>query len=267
MLAVFDNIEDFEASDSVANTGAGSRRDGEGFENLIERMWAALIDNAEDGGASLSYVRHPRGKVYAKLTVDGRSLYLPAAAPEYGPQPEVHPQPRWLETIFEVEEMVENHPGTREAVERYAPEEGPFAGDAYAGIYSGLSTIFDDNIALEDNGKLVEKILLEYKTAKSSGDKRIDGNAHERLTFQIMQYLEVATQFESCSLVVLANSAFVRYRNKYHVNFQIQAERLAIFPWFHMRHHCTKSGIHLFTTSLMQWLFEATPRRNRAATR
>ncbi len=259
LLALFRVIEDFEAADSVANTGAGTRRDGESFEKSIARMWELLGADAKKAGAALDHVRTPRGKAYAKLTVDDRSLFLPSTVPD-SECVVFEGEANWLETTFLVSDMVAAHPGTEHVVEHFAPHEGSFASDAYPGIYAGLSTKFDDNITLTEKGKLHEKILLEYKSAKSSGDSRIDGNAHERLSFQIMQYLEIATQFPTCSLVVMANSAFVRFRNKYHVNFQIQAERLSVFPWFHMRHHCTRNGYHLFTTSLMQWLFENTPR-------
>lgn len=103
-----------------------------------------------------------------------------------------------------------------------------------------------------------EKILLEYKTAKSSKGRQIDGNAHERLSFQIMQYLEVATRYTKCSLMVLANGAFIRYRNKYHVSFHVQAERLKNFAWFSMEHACTAPEYTCFLTGLLAWLFDGT---------
>jgi len=129
--------------------------------------------------------------------------------------------------VFPVSELIAAYPTEVEAIGRYAPDTGPFAGSQYPGIYSGLTTKFDDTVVLEDGGVLREKLLLEYKTAKSSRQRQIDGNAHERLSFQIMQHLEVATRYTKCSLVVLANGAFIRYRNKYHVNFHVQADRLA----------------------------------------
>jgi hypothetical protein len=107
---------------------------------------------------------------------------------------------------------------------------------------------------------------MEYKTAKSSGGRQIDGNAHERLSFQIMQYLEVATRYSKCTLTVLANGAFIRYRNKYHVNFHIQADRLANFAWFSMEHACSITEYSRFLEGLLGWLFEGTP-RERGSTR
>jgi hypothetical protein len=117
-------------------------------------------------------------------------------------------------------------------------------------------------VVLIDAGTLREKVLLEYKTAKSTQGRQIDGNAHERLSFQIMQYLEIATRYTRCSLVVLANGAFVRYRNKYHVNFHVQAARLRNFAWFSMEHASTQEEYAHFLEGLLDWLFDGTPRRD-----
>ncbi|RMH52448.1 MAG: hypothetical protein D6682_01885 [Zetaproteobacteria bacterium] len=138
----------------------------------------------------------------------------------------------------------------------YAPDSGRFSGQGYLAIYDRLATIFDDTVVLVENGVLREKVLLEYKTAKSSSGDRIDGNAHERLSFQIMQYLEVATQYTRCSFFVLANGAFVRYRNKYHVSFHMQADRLSNFAWFTMRYACTLPEYERFLNELLAWLFD-----------
>lgn len=128
-------------------------------------------------------------------------------------------------------------------------------------MYSGLTTKFDDTIVLEEAGVLREKLLLEYKTAKSSKGTQIDGNAHERLSFQVMQYLEVATRYTKCSLIVITNGVYVRYRNKYHVNFHVQADRLSNFAWFAMDHACTQPEYLGLADSLTQWLFTGRPRR------
>jgi hypothetical protein len=156
--------------------------------------------------------------------------------------------------------MIAAFPTEGEAIQRYAPDSGPFAGPDYPNIYSGMTTRFDDTVVLEEGGILREKLLMEYKTAKSSAGRQIDGNAHERLSFQIMQYLEVATRYTKCSLTVLANGAFIRYRNKYHVNFHVQADRLANFAWFSMEHACTASEYSQFLSGLLSWLFEGRQR-------
>ncbi len=160
----------------------------------------------------------------------------------------------WLRLVFPVSDLVDAFPGTREAVERYSPPHGPYAGDRYPEMYSGLTTAFDDTILMVEDGVLCEKMLLEYKTCKSSKGNCVDGNAHERLSFQIMQYLEAATRYMKCSLVVMANGAFTRYRNKYHVNFNIQADRLQNFAWFSMQYLCTQDKYLRFADELTGWL-------------
>lgn len=106
--------------------------------------------------------------------------------------------------------------------------------------------------------------MLEYKTAKSSAGRQIDGNA-VRPSFQIMQYLEVATRYTKCGLMVMANGAFVRYRNKYHVNFHVQADRLENFAWFSMEHACTTTEYTRFLSGLLSRQFEGTPREQGSA--
>ncbi|MGC9360482.1 MAG: hypothetical protein ACP5G7_08945 [Anaerolineae bacterium] len=100
---------------------------------------------------------------------------------------------------------------------------------------------------------------MEYKTAKSSKGISLDGNAHERLSFQILQYLEIATRYPRCSLVVIANGAFAFYRNKYHVSFRTQADRLSNFCWFEMLRLCTQAEYLRFVKGLaMQLLADQT---------
>lgn len=123
-----------------------------------------------------------------------------------------------------------------------------------------LSTSFDDTVVMVEAGVLREKLLLEYKTAKSSKGRQIDGNAHERLSFQVMQYLEAATRYTKCSFVVIANGAFIRYKNKYHVNFRVQADRLRNFAWFSMEHVCSAREYERLLGGLLVWLLEGTSR-------
>lgn len=263
---IFEQMEAFEASQSVANTGTGSRLEGGEFEVLVQQMWNAFSDLCATRGAlrtqksgsrfrkKLVWHRH----IVHQLVVADRHLIVPYKDErDHAPG---EPDPRWLETEYAVQRLVESFPGTDNAIRDYAPSAGPFTGNKYPSMYAGMSTGFDDTVVLVEAGVLREKILLEYKTAKSSRGGQIDGNAHERLSFQIMQYLEAATQYTKCSLTVLANGAFVRYKNKYHVNFHIQAERLENFAWFSMEHACTTTQYTRFLTGLLSWLFEGTPR-------
>jgi hypothetical protein len=245
---------DFEATGSRANTGAGGRQEGAGFEKLVRQWWTAVSDELVQAGAT-STVFDQGGKRWRRLRhYSGRTLILPApTAPE---TTETTQEVRWLETRFKTESLVEAF-GQPERLTRYAPEIGPYAGSNYPNIYQGLETQFDDTVVLEENGVLREKILLEYKSAKSTAGTQIDGNAHERLSFQMMQYLEIATRYTRCSFVVLANGAFVRYRNKYHVNFHMQADRLRNFIWFNMEHACTPAEFARLHARLRDWLLGA----------
>lgn len=252
-------MEQFEASASVKNTGTGSRREGAGFERLVGELWESVRKHAVERKASCTFVRGVGNRRWAKLTIGPRSLYLPnnpsAPLTDVGAQPS-----RWLEVEFIVSDMIAKFPSETEAIKRYAPASGPFASEKYPSMYSGLYTSFDDTVVLEDAGVLREKILMEYKTAKSSKKRQLDANVHERLSFQMMQYLEAATRYTQCSFVVLANGAFMRYRNKYHVNFHVQADRLANFAWFSMEHASAAAEYSHFLSGLLSWLFEGTPR-------
>lgn len=254
------DMEAFEASESVANTGTGTRREGAAFEDLVAGMWTEFARLAELNGAARHSLSPVGSREYVRLVHEDRSLVVPAVRSSGAPGKPINSQ--WLQVDFEVSELVEKFPGPKGVVEKYAPETGPYANAKYPGIYDGLTTRFDDTVVLVDGGVLREKILLEYKTAKSSKGRQIDGNAHERLSFQVMQYLEVATRYTQCSLAVMANGAFVRYRNKYHVNFHVQADRLSNFAWFAMDHSCTKREFEQFMLGLLSWLFEGKDRRS-----
>ena len=247
-------LEKFEASGSVPNTATGKRSEGAQFETHVKDMWTAFAGRAEALGAVLKVVGVDR-RHYAKLAHDDRALLVPILSDIQEISEE-----RWLEVSFDVKNLVESYPGTSTAINKYAPSSGKFSGERYPRMYRGLKTKFDDTILLIDRGILHEKILLEYKTAKSSRKRNIDGNAHERLSFQIMQYLEVATRYTRCSLMIMANGAFVRYRNKYHVNFHVQADRLKNFSWFKMDYACTSDEYSCFLESLLLWLFHGSKR-------
>lgn len=247
-------LEDFEASGTVPNTGTGARSEGAQFETHVKNMWTAFARDAVTLGAVLEVVGVDKRR-YAKLSICDRALIVPIRNDNQKKR-----DTRWLEVSFDVKDMVESYPGTSTVINKYAPSLGKFSGERYPRMYSGLTTKFDDTILLIDGGILHEKILLEYKTAKSSKKTKIDGNAHERLSFQIMQYLEVATRYTRCSLMIMANGAFVRYRNKYHVNFHVQADRLKNFCWFKMDYACTFDEYSRFLESLLAWLFYGSKR-------
>jgi hypothetical protein len=136
--------------------------------------------------------------------------------------------PGWLEKKFLCSELLREQLGS--GPYSFAPptpqDSARYYGDNYPGLFAGMTTSFDFSGTLVVNGSLKEKMLFEYKYGKSSQNDRIDGNAHERLGFQILQYLEIAQRFPSCSLNVIAAQAFSEHRNKYHPGFNQQAARL-----------------------------------------
>lgn len=256
------NLEAFEASGSVANTGTGSRREGEDFEHLVAATWEAFCRDATSKGAATRVIDGPISRSYVELAFGSRRLYVPVSS---GCNQREHPSAEmlsWLAVVFQVSDLIASFPG-RDRVELHAPTDGAYANGAYHAIYDTLRTKFDATVLLVDGGVLQEKILLEYKTAKSSSRRQIDGNAHERLSFQIMQYLEIAAsgRYPRCSLTVIANGAFVRYRNKYHVNFHVQSKRLAAFPYFDMDYACTAREYLKFYDGLLAWLITGEPRK------
>jgi len=266
-------LEEFEASESIANTGTGARAEGNDFEDIVATFWAEVAELAIELGAtpgpeyrleSAGAGRNRRSSVYRRFDHSARRLYLPQSAPNLGASSGGDQRTlQWLRLSFNVEDLVVAYPGRLAVRERYAPRDGRYAGDSYWEMFRGLTTSFDDSVVLEDDGVLVEKILLEYKTAKSSRGRAIDGNAHERLSFQILQYLEVATQYPSCRFEVLANGAFRNYRNKYHVGFHQQADRLSSFRWFQMGYRCEAYQYESLAMDLLTWLSTGEKRESR----
>ena len=254
-------MEDFEATASRARTGTGSRREGEHFEDLAGQFWSAFVDYLAARGCRLERVRgaDSGARRWSRAIHADRALYVPDQTSR--DLVETDHGSRWLAHRYGVSALVGRYPGTARAIRRYAPPRGPFRRQRYPRMFSGLSTTFDGVLVAERAGVLEEKILVEYKTAKSSKDRQLDGNAHERLSFQVMQYLEVATQYPRCTLVVIANGAFGRYRNKYHVNFHVQADRLAVYSWFRMTHASSVPEYERLVGGLLGWLFRGKPLR------
>ncbi|MBI2566501.1 MAG: hypothetical protein HYV63_05665 [Candidatus Schekmanbacteria bacterium] len=88
-------METFEATQSVANTGTGARREGEDFERLIARLWVAFRRVAETGGAQVEVVAGVGARRYAKLTVGQRSMFIPTSASDGVTDPNADPS-RWF---------------------------------------------------------------------------------------------------------------------------------------------------------------------------
>ena len=80
-----------------------------------------------------------------------------------------------------------------------------------------------------------------------------------------MQYLEIATRYTKCSMVVMTNGAFARYRNKYHVSFHVQADRLSNFSWFEMVHASSMPEYARIVNGLVDWILRGIPMKLRDA--
>jgi hypothetical protein len=134
----------------------------------------------------------------------------------------------WLLRKYLVSDLLAEHlgPGPYSFAPPTEKDSKRFHGDAYPSLFEGRSTNFDFSGALVVEGTLKEKLLFEYKYAKSSNGDSVDGNVHERLAFQALQYVEIALRYPSCSLNVIAGQAFAEYRNKYHPAFNQQAARI-----------------------------------------
>lgn len=136
-------------------------------------------------------------------------------------------------------------------------------GRRYSDLYKNLTTSFDATIIyLTTQGSkyiLEKKILIECKSAKASKEEKIDGNAHERLSFQNLEYLEIAKHYAiqniRCDLVLLTNDAFIRYKNKYHSGFGVHALRLKeAFCWYDLRIVSTTDQYLKLFVSWRDWL-------------
>jgi hypothetical protein len=231
-LDICKRLHEIQATESVANTGAGKRQDGAVFEHLMVEYWDRLAQICVFHGASVAYTADnaTAKKKYAVLSRGNRNLVLPCSDSKPVTKFGIHRNS--LRLRFKAKDILAQYPSLESTIRSWAPEQGKFSGVDYRKQYEEKVTEFDDTIIKLEDGMLVEKVLLEYKTSKSSKGKSIDGNAHERLSFQMLQYAEIAPMFTSCSLLVFSNGAFGQYENKYHMFFRLQMERLKVLSGF-----------------------------------
>ncbi len=137
IVALATSMEAFEASESVANTGTGARREGEDFERLTARLWLSFRRVAEVGGAQVSVVAGVGTHRYAKLSIGTRSKFVLISASD-GVTNSNAEQSRWLEAVFDVNDPAVAFPTESEAVRKYAPESGPLTGAQFPTIYGRL---------------------------------------------------------------------------------------------------------------------------------
>jgi hypothetical protein len=229
---------------STAGTPAGSRPEGRAFEVTIGETWREFFELHRPWIELRRFRRSGERTASAFEVINPRldiQLYLPLSAIPNGtsyPETTGLLPPAWLQRSFLVSELLEAHLG--KGIPDFAPptpnDSRQYWGRNYPGLYKGKTTKFDFTIALARSGTLIEKLLFEYKYAKSSKGITVDGNAHERLSFQTLEYLEIATRYTHCSLNVITSDAIVQYKNKYHPSFHQHAVRLSdAFRAFTMR--------------------------------
>jgi hypothetical protein len=248
-------LEVFEAKKSVSNTGAGTRRDGRAFEDLMLKFWSSFADYCESKGANLYFVKSAKQgkKIYVVVEHKGRKLVIPA---EDSGQTSVVKYAPWLKRTYTESEILAANADLMPLVAASAPKKGRFAGILYLKMFEKKKTEFDDTYLLIEDDHLVLKGFLEYKTAKSSKGKAADGNAHERLSFQMLQFLEIQPIINAkCRLDVFANGAFVRYENKYHFAFTRQIARLSSAFDFSASYNSAVNDYLERVSELEKWIF------------
>lgn len=230
-----DLIATYSGGPTVAGVPAGARAEGGEFEAAVKRAWTTFASEVSRTVGTVLIVNPQRHGQRRAVKIESRrgpwAVYWDYSSDiaelADGEVTEDVP-PAWLERKFLVADLLEAQLGP--GPYRFAPlterDSALYHGDAYPALFAGRTTNFDFSGALVAEGALKEKLLFEYKYAKSSNDDSIDGNAHERLGFQVLQYVEIALRYPSCSLNVIAAQAFSEYRNKYHPAFNQQALRL-----------------------------------------
>jgi len=244
-----------EAGPSQRGRPSGAAGGGRDFEQQLGEFWSRLLRllHTQCGMRPVA-VESGKHILSGLVAADGTRRILVNLQPEdafgrfVAPTDDV--PPLWGQRRFLVSELVEWHLGGEEM--RFAPlteEDSPhYWGTGYPKMYAGRTTQFDFNAVCEKSGQLIEKMLFEYKAAKSSNRETVDGNVHERLGYQMLQYLEIAQRHGNTSLNVIGSSAFAKYKNKYHVTFNQQALRLAdTYSTFRMRFAaCASDYYNLF---------------------
>lgn len=230
LSALGDVISDYAGGPAIPATAAGTRQEGREFEAAVRAGW--IIFAGEMTKIATIHVVEPqregqRRGIKMASRRDDRAIFFDYSSDmaEFA-EGDVHEDvpPDWLAKTFLVSDLV--GPGPYSFAPPTPADSPKYWGDNYPAMFAGMTTSFDFSGALVASGALKEKLLYEVKYAKSTDGNRLDGNAHERLGYQVLQYLELAQRFGSCSLNVIAGGAFSLYRNKYHPGFNAMANRL-----------------------------------------
>jgi len=231
-----DVIATYSGGPSLAGVPAGGRAEGGEFEAAVKDTWTTFASEIRRTVGTVMIVHPQRQGQKTAVKLQSRNgpwaIYWDysaelAALAEREVTEDV--PPAWLQRRFLVADLLEAQlgPGPYPFAPPTEHDSERFHGLNYPAMFAGRTTNFDFSGALVAEGTLREKLLFEYKYAKSSNNDSIDGNAHERLSFQVLQYVEVAFRYPSCSLNVIAAQAFSEHRNKYHPAFNQQAIRLS----------------------------------------
>ncbi len=259
-------IASFEAEESQKNRPAGSASGGSRFEKEVSQGVADLIALlCKKNFARLMQVqREFLGPFPRRLKLAGDNVvavenpstkrcivfdlsHLTPDLESCSYQGTKTIQDIWLKKAFPVKEWYDLHiedvekmgviPKKHEEAPFGDPERIPYTETEYKRIYQDLKTNFDGVILFIEGDELLSKNLVEIKSAKSSKRKtkspKIDGNAHERFSYQNLDYVEISAIYPKTELLLLTNDAYVRYRNKYHTGFAVHALRLSQAFWWY----------------------------------
>lgn len=227
----------FEAPARRAGTPAGARRDGAAFEQEFDRLARELADRIAGAGARRRDLA-VGARASAELRVGARRLLLPLGSAPGG-------LPAAPDELREICTAVLDASGTLADCD-----------DAEAlELAAGTTHRYDRIVARLAGERLLERVLVEAKSAKGSGG-RLEGNAHERLAFGAFLAAEAHRREPELAFASLANDAFRRYRSKYPAGFALIRRRLVeldpSFRWYALE---TPERLARWASELAGWLW------------
>jgi len=265
---IAENIAGFEDEETQKGRPTGQATGGRSFEAILASNLSSFITQiADELGVQPLLIRGEtddgkilKDEIYVSLNNNNRSIIWNF------PKLKVHNLARsnsttvrysWLARKYDV--SLWYNPALGALTQRgWVPipqDVTEFCAEKYPKIYEGAQIAFDGTIALVESNELRRKVFIEVKSAKSSNGKRVDGNAHERFSYQNLEYLELATFYPATQLLLLTNAAFVKYRNKYHTGFGVHAVRLSnAFGFYSFDMVSTKSQYVRLLNSWKSWL-------------
>ncbi len=239
MLPHAQALNTFEAPETQTGVPAGGVREYVHFHVLAKAFLSELADKlAGEYGGSLPA---GSGDMHWRKIVNGRRVcYVPCAPPPFNVV--VAGIPRWLSWK--------------------ASERPQFSSVDESGAWEGAFR-FKGVIGLIEEGCPPVRILTEYVTGKSSEGEKMDGNAHERLSYKVLQYLDAmhnGDPQEGCELFVFGNGAFTKYTNRFYPATQRHLELLAgAFSGFRVVWAVEVEDFLGLALRIVDWLGEPSP--------